>query len=110
MKLAAAVMAMSTLMLSGIASPQTRRDGLPVLACVSSAETRDLFVTNKLVQPFRVMREAASAAQAEAIDIQLCRAQGSLVYDVTLLDRDGRVVHRLVSAANGAAYNGHGQQ
>lgn len=99
---------MSTLTLSGVASSQTRNEGPLALACVSSAETRDLFVANKLVQPFRVMREASKVAQAEAIDIQLCRAQGSLVYDVTLLDREGRVVHRLVSASNGAAFNGHG--
>ena len=51
--------------------------------------------------PFRVMREAAVIAQAEAIDIQLCRFQTALVYDVTLLGRDGRVIHRLIAAATG---------
>ena len=40
-------------------------------------------------------------AQAEAIDIQLCRFQAALVYDVTLLGRDGRVIHRLIAATTG---------
>ena len=108
MKLTAAVLAIATLTLTGAASPQTRREGPLVLVCLSSPETRDLFVANKLVPPLRVMREASRVVQGEAIDIQLCRAQGSLVYDVTLLDREGRVVHRLVSAANGITFNGHG--
>lgn len=108
MKLAAAVLALTTLAWSGSALPQTRLEGPIVLACVSSAETRDLFVSDKLMPPFRVLREAARVAQAEAIDIQLCRAQGALVYNVTLLDRDGRILHRIVSAANGAPFTGRG--
>ncbi len=107
MKLAAAVLALPTLAWSGNALPQTRIEGPIVLACVSSAETRELFVADKLMPPFRVLREAARVAQAEAIDIQLCRAQGALVYNVTLLDRDGRVIHRIVSATNGAAFTSH---
>lgn len=106
MKFAAAMVAVSILMSGGAARSQIR-EGVPPLACVSSAETRDLFVANKLVQPFRVMREASKAEQAEAIDIQLCRAQGLLVYDVTLLNRVGRVVHRLINASNGALLNPH---
>ncbi len=107
MKLAAAVLALTTLAWSGSALPQTRIEGPIVLACVSSAETRDLFVADKLMPPFRVLRDAARVAQAEAIDIQLCRTQGSLVYNVTLLDREGRILHRIVSASNGAAFTTH---
>lgn len=106
MKIAAAAVAVLALIPNGTAQSQTRRDAPRPLDCVSSEETRNLFVTNKLVPPFRVMREASRVAQAEAIDIQLCRAQGVLVYDVTLLDRNGRVIHRLVGASNGAVYMG----
>ena len=87
------------------AMAQPRVEG-PPLACLSSAETRDLFVANKLIQPFRVMREASHATRADAIDIQLCRLQGALVYDVTLLGPEGRIIHRLVSATSGAVVNG----
>lgn len=107
MKLAAAIVAASILISGGPAWPQARPESLLPLVCVSSAETRDLFVANKLVQPFRVMQEAAKAEQAEAIDIQLCRVEGALVYDVTLLGRSGRVVHRLVNASTGAQFNRH---
>lgn len=79
-----------------------------MLACLSSADTRELFVTAKLVPPVRVLREAARNAQAEAIDIQLCRMQGLLVYHVTLLDRDGRILHRIIAASSGAALPGQG--
>jgi hypothetical protein len=65
-----------------------------------------LFVANKLIQPFRVMREAARGTRADAIDIQLCRLQGALVYDVTLLGPEGRILHRLFSATNGTVVNG----
>lgn len=76
--------------------------GTPREACLSSAESRDLFVTDKLVQPFSVMRDAAQSVQAEAIDIQLCRVESILVYDVTLLNQAGQVFHRLINAATGA--------
>lgn len=113
MKPTSAVLALATLTLTGLvvagsASAQTRNEGPLVLVCVSAEESRDLFVADKLVSPLRVMREASRVAQAEPIDIQLCRAQGALVYDVTLLDREGRIVHRLVQAANGAPFDPHG--
>ena len=105
MKPAAVVAALLTPLVAGSAASQMSTEPLPRLICLSAGETRDLFVADKLVQPFRVMREASRIAQAEAIDIQLCRTQGVLVYDVTLLARDGRVIHKLVSASNGAALN-----
>ncbi len=99
------LMVVSAIGLSRHAAAQPRFEG-PPLVCVSSAETRDLFVANKLIQPFRVMREAGRATRADAIDIQLCRLQGALVYDVTLLGPEGRIIHRLFSATNGTVVNG----
>ncbi len=71
------------------------------LACVRPARARELFFEKGLVPPIRAMRQASALAGAEAIDIQLCWFRGELVYDVTLLGRDGPVTHRLVSAATG---------
>lgn len=87
--------------MQGAASGQERIEEPQPLVCVPPAQTRELFFQDKLVPPFRVMREAAVIAQAEAIDIQLCRFQAALVYDVTLLGRDGRVIHRLIAATTG---------
>jgi hypothetical protein len=91
----------------GTASAQTRSDDVQPVVCVPSPETRDLFLTNRLFPPFRVMRDTSLGSQADALDIRLCRFNGLLVYDVTLLNHDGRVVHRLVNATSGAALGGH---
>ncbi len=98
--------ALLTFVWCGVASPQTTLDGTRVLACVPSEATRDLYLAKKLMQPARVMREAAAAARAEAIAIQLCWFGGALVYDVTLLQSDGRVTHRLTDAATGVPLAG----
>ena len=79
------------------------------LACVRPERARELFFEKGLVPPIRVLRQAAAVAGSEAIDIQLCWFLGGLVYDVTLLDRDGPVTHRLVSATTGAPLGGHGK-
>jgi hypothetical protein len=91
---------------SGAAWCQDRPEEPQPIACVPRQETRALFFEKKLVPPFKVMHEAAILGQAEAIDIQLCRFQTALVYDVTLLTRDGRVVHRLFAAATGGPLGG----
>ena len=77
------------------------------LLCVPPARARELFFEKGLVPPIRAMRQAAGLSGAEAIDIQLCWFNGALVYDVTLLGRDGPVTHRLMSGATGAALGGH---
>ena len=79
------------------------------LACVRPERARELFFEKGLVPPIRAMRQAAGAAGAEAIDIQLCWFENGLVYDVTLLDSDGPVTHRLVSATTGAPLGGRGK-
>ena len=77
------------------------------LACVPPGRARELFFEKKLVPPFRIMRQAAVQSGSESIDIQLCWFHGSLVYDVTLLGREGRLVHRLIAAATGEPLGDH---
>ncbi len=79
------------------------------LLCVGPARARELFFEKGLVPPIRAMRQASAASGAEAIDIQLCWFHGVLVYDVTLLDRNGPVTHRLMSGATGETLGDHGQ-
>ncbi len=91
----------------GPAPAQGPPDDPQPLACVRPARARELFFEKGLVPPIRAMRQASGLAGAEAIDIQLCWFRGELVYDVTLLGRDGPVTHRLVSAATGAPLGEH---
>ncbi|RYC31514.1 hypothetical protein D3273_12775 [Lichenibacterium minor] len=91
----------------GAAVAQGPPDDAQPLACVRPARARELFFEKGLVPPIRALREASNLGNAEAIDIQLCWFRGELVYDVTLLGRDGPVTHRLVAAATGAPLGEH---
>lgn len=93
----------------GIAAAQAPPEEPQPLACMPPARARQVFFEEKLVPPVRAMRQAALLGDAEAIEIQLCRFQSGLVYDVTLLGRDGRVVHRLMSATTGSPLGGRGK-
>lgn len=92
---------------SGAAQAQAPPEEPQPLFCVAPAKARQLFFEKALVPPIRAMRQAAAGAGAEAIDIQLCFFRGALVYDVTLLDRNGSVTHRLMSAATGGPLGEH---
>lgn len=92
-----AVLALS----SGVALAQAPPEEPQPLLCVAPAKARELFLQKALLPPIRAMRQAAAGSGAEAIDIQLCFFRGALVYDVTLLDRNGAVTHRLMSATTG---------
>jgi uncharacterized membrane protein YkoI len=69
--------------------------------CFSTAETREKILAHGLFEPFRAMRSAASRSQAEAIGAKLCRWSEELVYEMSLLRRDGRVIHVFVNAKTG---------
>jgi len=69
--------------------------------CFSAPETREKINAHKLFEPFRAMRLAAAQSQAEAIGVKLCRWREEFVYEISLLRRDGHVLHVFVSAADG---------
>lgn len=66
--------------------------------CYSTAETRDKIAAHDLSEPFRVMRSEASRLHAEAIGAKLCRWSEDLVYEISLLRRDGRIIRIFVDA------------
>ncbi|HYP57056.1 MAG TPA: hypothetical protein VEQ35_02085, partial [Beijerinckia sp.] len=70
-------------------------------ACFSAAETREKIVSHKLFEPFRLMQGAAARWQAEPIGARLCRWSDDLVYEISLLRRDGHVIHIFLNAQNG---------
>jgi uncharacterized membrane protein YkoI len=82
---------------SAAASAQSEPDRV----CFSTAETREKILAHGLYEPFRAMRSAASHSQAEAIGVKLCRWNEELVYEMSLLRRDGRVIRVFVDAKTG---------
>ena len=71
------------------------------LACLSSSETREGIAARHLMEPFAVLKSAATAAKAEALSAKLCRSGEEYVYEIALLDRHGRLAHLVVNAATG---------
>ena len=69
--------------------------------CFTAAQTREKIAAAKLAEPFLVMRGAASRFQAEALGVRLCRWGEEFVYEISLLRRDGHVIHAFMNAANG---------
>jgi uncharacterized membrane protein YkoI len=94
-----AVIAAAYLGLSAVA----RTEPEPDRVCFSTAETREKILAHGLFEPFRAMRSAASRSQAEAIGVKLCRWSEELVYEMSLLRRDGRVIRVFVNAKTGLA-------
>lgn len=81
----------------------SQADGERVRGCMSTNQAREVLIQQKLIAPFRALGEAARTGQGEAVGLQLCRLGDEFVYDITLLRRDGRVVHALVNARSGVS-------
>jgi uncharacterized membrane protein YkoI len=71
--------------------------------CFSAAETRDKILTHGLFEPFHAMRNVAGPLQAEALGVKLCRRSDELVYELSLLRHDGRVIRVFIDAKTGQA-------
>ena len=74
--------------------------------CYSNAQTRAQIAAHKLVEPFKLMKEAAALVKAEPIRGRLCRWNDSLVYEISLLRRDGQVLRVFMNAATGQRMGG----
>jgi len=78
--------------------------------CYTPTETRERVVTQKLHDPFSLMRDASAYAHAEALAGKLCHWNDLDIYEITLLRPDGRVIHVFMNAASGklvGARNAH---
>lgn len=80
----------------------TRAETAREHGCYSTAETRDKIVAHGLSDPFRAVRATARSMQAEAIGVKLCHWSEDLVYEISLLRREGHLVHVFVDAKSGA--------
>jgi hypothetical protein len=73
----------------------------PKPACLPPSETREEIKARRFLEPFAVLRSAAAQFKAEALSAKLCRLGDEFVYEITLLHRDGRLVHAVMNAATG---------
>jgi uncharacterized membrane protein YkoI len=70
-------------------------------ACLSAAETRETVKSHRLLEPFAALKFASAQRKAEALSAKLCRTGEDFVYEITLLLRDGRLVHVDMEAQTG---------
>jgi uncharacterized membrane protein YkoI len=74
-------------------------------ACFSADETRVHVAQLGLVSLHDVVRSARGGSQSDLISARLCETNGNMVYMITMLGRDGRVVRMTVDARTGNVIN-----
>src|ERR1700733_10654732 len=70
-------------------------------ACLNAAETREAVKSRHLLEPFAALKFAGAQRKAEALSAKLCRSGEDFIYEITLLHRDGRLVHVDMEAGTG---------
>ncbi len=85
---------------------ERRIDAQGHMQCFSPAQGREAMAGQKLVDPFACMRETARRMQAEALNARLCRLGEALLYEISILNHDGRVQRIFVDAASGRPHPG----
>jgi len=76
------------------------------LQCFTMAQARGKIQAHKLADPFRSMRETALRLQGEPLGAKLCQLGDGLIYEISLLRRDGHIVKIHVDAYSGRAPSG----
>lgn len=71
------------------------------LQCLTPGETREEIRARHLLEPFAALKSAQSQFKAEPLSAKLCRLGDALVYEISLLHRDGRFIHPVFDAATG---------
>jgi uncharacterized membrane protein YkoI len=74
---------------------------VPKLACLNASDTRDQVKAHKLIEPYAALKSAAQQRKAEALSAKLCVSGDDFVYVITLLHRDGRLIHIQMEAGTG---------
>ena len=69
--------------------------------CLNAAETREMVKSRHLLEPFAALKFAGAQRKAEALSAKLCRTGDDFFYEITLLHRDGRLVHVEMEAGTG---------
>jgi len=75
--------------------------------CLPPSETREEIKARHFLEPFAVLKSASTQFKAEALSAKLCHLGDEFVYEITLLHRDGRLVHAVMSAVSGKLLGAH---
>ena len=75
-------------------------------ACLSQEERRAAMTVHKAVPLARAMRVVKARIGGEVLKARLCRQERGLVYVLTVLARDGKVIQARVDAADGRWLDG----
>jgi len=86
---------------AGAAEAEAPRAAAPKPVCLNAAETREEVKARHLIEPFAALKFAAAQRKAEALSARLCHTGEVFFYEITLLHRDGRLVHVEMEAATG---------
>jgi uncharacterized membrane protein YkoI len=81
------------------AEAEPPREPKPI--CLNAGETREEVKTHRLLEPFAALKSAAAQRKAEALSAKLCHTGDEFIYEITLLHRDGRLVHVQMDAGTG---------
>jgi uncharacterized membrane protein YkoI len=81
--------------------PQEHAHPPPERVCLTVAQAREKIALHKFAEPFRVTTFVAHHFQAETLRVKLCRRKDEFVYEISLLQKDGRVIRVYANAATG---------
>lgn len=85
-----------------LAAPGAAAASEPGPACLSSGETSEAVAARQIVAPARAIVSARRAVpNASVLRAALCRGPDALIYRITVLRDDGRVVRVTVDAPSG---------
>ncbi len=70
-------------------------------ACLSSEQMREAIFAGHAVPATAATRAARDASAGDVVRVRLCRENDSLIYRVTMLQRDGRVGHVTIDGSSG---------
>jgi uncharacterized membrane protein YkoI len=76
-------------------------DPPPPRVCFTTAEARDKIAAHGLSDPLRLVRGATRSVTAEIVGVELCLWNHRLVYEISLLPRDGHVGRVYIDARTG---------
>jgi hypothetical protein len=83
------------------AEPEPAHAAAPKPVCLNAAETREEIKARHLIEPFAALKFAGAQRKAEALSARLCHSGEDFFYEITLLHRDGRLVHVEMEATTG---------
>jgi hypothetical protein len=69
--------------------------------CLSEAEIREEVTAKRIIPQVAALRAARAAGGGEAVRARVCRGEEGLVYAITSLKRDGKVLRIELDAATG---------